>query len=136
MQVAMCTLDSELQEKYFQQLAGGAPLLMHLQGWSHQQVFLAAASTGDFNVSFSKPLSRLGSIFVTMAPALGQPEIRAGIQYANTFAAYRQNRENFECYMKSGASGCLMRQSKAMYKPTTGSCRRWGYTAPTLRTSA
>ena len=103
MQVAMCTLDSELQEKYFQQLAGGAPLLMHLQGWSHQQVFLAAASTGDCNVSFSKPLSRLGSIFVTMAPALGQTEIHAGIQYANTFAAYRQNRENFECYIQLGS---------------------------------
>ena len=38
-----------------------------------------------------------------MAPPLTLPQIQAGQQYCNTFAAYRANRENFECYVQLGS---------------------------------
>ena len=92
MLISLCTLDDSLQEAYNAKMLQGGNLMIHTQGWSHQQSFLSApAPTGDFGVSMTKPFSRLGNMFVAMAPELSQ---QGGRQYANTFVWYRQTSIN------------------------------------------
>ncbi len=89
----MKTIDSALQEKYFQQLAEGGSLLIHCKQYSHNTTYLTPAGTGYFAVQITKPVSRLSTFIASMAPDLTPDQIADGIQYCNTFIAYPGNIE-------------------------------------------
>ena len=66
------TLDSQLQNKYFEQLASGGTLLWEGSQFSTHEVFLPVNTEGTFSASVSKPVSRLNTIFNTFVPRLDQ----------------------------------------------------------------
>ena len=66
------TLDSALQNKYFEQLASGGTLLWEGSQFSTHDVFLPPSTIGQFAASVSKPVSRLNTIFNTFLPVLTQ----------------------------------------------------------------
>ena len=67
---SLCTLQSELQNKYFQSLAQGDSLILHCQSWSHTQLFLAPGDDGSHNASLNKPLSRIDTVIATYTPEI------------------------------------------------------------------
>ena len=82
------TLDSSLQEMYFQQLASGQALLWQGSQWDTHEVFIPVNTQGTFAASISKPCSRLMTVLNTFVPRLTPAEKLAGKQYVNTFQAY------------------------------------------------
>ena len=84
------TLDSALQERYFQQLAYGQTLLWQGSMWDTHEVFIPLNTSGNFAASISKPVSRLMTVLNTFTPRLTQADKNAGKQYCNTFQGYGQ----------------------------------------------
>ena len=74
----LITLDSALQEKYFQQLASGQTLLWQGSMWDTQEVFIPLNTSGTFAASISKPCSRLMTVLNTFVPRLTQADKQAG----------------------------------------------------------
>ena len=105
---SLCTLDSELQAKYFASVASGESLLMHITNWSHNQLFLSPSGTGDFNAVLNRPLSRLDTVCTSLAPEITQEELAKGINYATLFWASdnvtNNNQEKFEIQYQLGPS--------------------------------
>ena len=64
------TLDSALQEKYFQQLASGQSLLWGGHQWDTHEVFIPVSTQGEFAATISKNASRLMTVFNTFVPRL------------------------------------------------------------------
>ena len=105
---SLCTLDSELQAKYFASVAAGESLLMHITNWSHNQLFISPSGTGDTNAVLARPLSRLDTICTSFAPELTADELARGINYATLFwasdNATNNNQEKFEIQYQLGPS--------------------------------
>ena len=64
------TLDSALQERYFQQLASGQALIWSGAQWDSHEVFIPLNSQGEFACYISKNASRLMTVFNTFVPRL------------------------------------------------------------------
>ena len=105
---SLCTLDSELQAKYFASLAAGESLLMHITNWSHNQLFLSPSGSGDYNAVLSRPLSRLDTLIVNHAPEITGDELKEGKTYSTYFwgsdNATTNNQEKFEIQFQLGPS--------------------------------
>ena len=103
---SLCTLDSELQAKYFASVAAGESLLLHITDWSHNQLFVSPSGNGDTNCVLSRPLSRLDTIMTTFCPELTEAEIHKGQNCATMFWASddpaRNCQENFEIQYQLG----------------------------------
>ena len=80
---SLCTLQSELQEKFFQSLAAGESLILHTQSWSHSQLFLAPGADSSYNSSLNKPLSRIDTIIASHAPEITDADKDTGQHYCN-----------------------------------------------------
>ena len=102
---SLCTLDSQLQNKFFESLAAGEALLMHTQCWSNNQVYVAPAADGSYNASINRPVSRLDTCIVTAAPEIQPAQKNAGLQYSTWFwGAGGANREDFQYQLQLGSS--------------------------------
>ena len=64
------TLDSALQERYFQQLVSGQTLLWSGSQWDTHEVFIPLNTQGQFAATISKNASRLMTVFNTFVPRL------------------------------------------------------------------
>ena len=82
------TLDSALQQKYFEQLASGGTLLYETSQFSTPEVFLPFSQAGQFSASINRPVSRLNSAFCTFVPPLTPQDKLSGKQIVNCFQGY------------------------------------------------
>ena len=101
------TLDSQLQNKYFEQLASGGTLLWEGSQFSTSEVFLPVNTEGTFSASVSKPVSRLNTIFNTFVPRLDPADKAAGRQVCNTFRGYGESaysRDNLSLQVQLGST--------------------------------
>ena len=98
----MYTLDSALQEKYFQSLAKGDALLIHSQQFSHNEIFLTP-SQGSFAVSLNKPVSRLATVFISFVRELSAADIQGGQTYVNTFDMFSDAAQTIEHQLQIGS---------------------------------
>ena len=103
MHIGLITLDSALQEKYFQSLSSGQAMLLHTKQFSHQEMFLAP-SQGSFECTVTKPLSRLSTVFVSFVTELTLSEQQEGKSYVNTFSFFPDAAETCEASIMIGAN--------------------------------
>ena len=101
-EVDLVSIDSELMERYSRNLQEGGSLMLHTKLWNVTQVFVQP-NAGDFEVTLSKALSRLATMFVTFAPELTDDERQAGEMYVNTFRMYPQAYETLESFVMVGS---------------------------------
>ena len=101
-EVDLISIDSELMERYSRNLQEGGSLMIHTKLWNVTQVFVAGNS-GDFEVTLSKAMSRLATMFVNFSQELTQDEQRAGEMYTNTFKCYPQAYETLESFATIGS---------------------------------
>ena len=109
------TLDSALQEKYFQQLASGQSLLWCGSQWDTHEVFIPVNTQGEFAATVSKNASRLMTVFNTFVPRLTQQDKEAGKQYCNTFQGYGEfanSRNDCQLQLHVGSSVFPQRPTK------------------------
>ena len=78
----LLTLDSALQEKYFQQLASEQSLLWQGSSWDTHEVFIPVNTQGQFAATISKNASRLMTVFNTFTPRLTQADKTQGNSFA------------------------------------------------------
>ena len=58
---------------------------MHITQWSHNQIFLSPAGTGDYNAVLSRPLNRLDTLIVNHALEITADELKEGKTYSTYF---------------------------------------------------
>ena len=105
LQASLCTLDSQLQNKFFESLAAGEALLLHTQCWSHNQVYIAPAQDGSYNASINRPVSRLDTCIVSHAPEITADDQAKGLQYSTWFwGGDGACRESFQYQIQLGSS--------------------------------
>lgn len=101
-EVDLISIDSELMERYSRNLQEGGSLMLHTKLWNVTQVFVAGNS-GDFEVTLSKALSRLATMFVNFSQELTEGEQQTGEMYSNTFKCYPQAYEILESFATIGS---------------------------------
>ena len=101
-EVDLVSIDSELMERYSRNLQEGGSLMIHTKLWNVTQVFVQP-NAGDFEVTLSKALSRLATMFMNFAPELTQDEQQAGRMYANEFIMYPEAYETLESFVTVGS---------------------------------
>ena len=109
------TLDSELQNRYFQQLASGQSLLWSGSQWDTNEVFIPVNTQGQFAATIAKNASRLMTVFNTFVPRLTPEEKQAGRQYCNTFKSYGEfgnSRNDVQLQLHVGSSVFPQRPTK------------------------
>ena len=86
-----------------QQLAYGGALLYETSQFDTSG---AKVSPGDGALAAvtSQPLSRLNSVFITFCNTLNETDIKAGVQYVNTYRGYPSSRESFKGSLQIGSS--------------------------------
>ena len=101
------SLDSSLQERYFQQLASGQALLWSGSQWDTHEVFIPVNTQGQFAATISKNASRLMTVFNTFVPRLTPADKAAGKQYCNTFQGFGEfanSRNDLQMQLHVGSS--------------------------------
>jgi len=82
--VGMLMIDSQLQEKYFEQLSSGSSLLIHSKAWHCAESFLSASS-GSFDCTFTRPYARLCTVFASFSTEKSAEDLKQGRTYVNSF---------------------------------------------------
>ena len=82
---SLCTLQSELMEKFYQSVAAGESLILHTQSWSHNQLFLAPGDDGSCSASLNRPLTRIDTLIATFAPEVTDAMRDKGLSYPTFF---------------------------------------------------
>ena len=103
LEVDMVQIDSALQEQYISQMIEGGSLLLHSKNWNVTQVFLPPTNAGSFDVSLSKSLSRVATVFFNFAEELTVAQQQGGRMYVNEFRCYPACKETLESYLTVGA---------------------------------
>ena len=98
----LITLDTALQEKYFQSLARGDAMLIHTKCWSHHELFLSP-SQGSFECSVNKPFSRLATVFASYTTELSGDDIAGGKNYVNNFEFFTNQQQAIEVQLQVGS---------------------------------
>ena len=109
------TLDSALQNKYFEQLASGQSLLWQGSQWDTHEVFIPVNTQGEFAATVAKNASRLMTVFNTFVPRLTPEEKQRGKQYCNTFQGYGEfasSRNDCQLQLHVGSSVFPQRPTK------------------------
>jgi hypothetical protein len=86
-EVDMITIDSALQEQYSRNMLEGGSLTLHTNLWNVTQVFLGGSNAGSFDVSVSKSLSRVATLFANFSEELSTLQREKGSLYVNNFKA-------------------------------------------------
>ena len=84
----LCTIDSGVQDRYFEGLKKGEAMLIHTKSWSTNELFLAPSADGSFEATLSKPLSRLATVFINATDTLSDADKKEGKLLCNTFTKY------------------------------------------------
>lgn len=102
-EIDLVTLASEVSDRYWESLAQGGAMYLHPKLWDITQVYISPSNSGNADITLTKSLSRLATMFVNFAPELSESDIQGGKMYVNTFTAYPDAAETLESFTTIGS---------------------------------